>query len=336
MPIHMNMLTRRIVGAVPVFLGISFLIFLLMHIAPGDPVTLLLGDDATPADIERTRREWGLDKPLLVQYWDFLSRAVIGDFGRSLKFNEPVMKLVWERMPATIELALASLVVAIFIALPLGVYSAIKHDSLLDHAGMSVALIGVSLPNFWLGIMLIYFLGGQLNLLPVAGRIEYGIDVHPITHLYLVDSLITGNFTAFWSALRHLLMPAFTLGTSLAAIVTRISRSSVLEVMRQDFITTARAKGLSEKVVIWRHMLRNAMITIVTILGLQLGALLNGSVITETVFSYPGIGDLLIQSISARDYKLTQVLILFFALMYFTVNLLVDLLYSWIDPRIKV
>jgi ABC-type dipeptide/oligopeptide/nickel transport system permease component len=331
----MNTLSRRILGAIPVLLGISFLVFMLMHIAPGDPVSLLLGDDATPADIEQTRRELGLDQPLLVQYWDFLSRAVRGDFGRSLKFNEPVMKLVFERLPATIELAFISLVVAIIIAVPLGVYSAIKHNSLFDHAGMSVALIGVSLPNFWLGIMLIYFLGGQLNLLPVAGRIEYGIEVKPITHLYLIDSLITGNFTAFWSALQHLLMPAFTLGTSLAAIVTRISRSSVLEVMRQDFITTARAKGLNEKTVIWRHILRNAMITIVTILGLQLGALLNGSVITETVFSYPGIGELLIQSISARDYKLTQVLILFFAVIYFVVNLLTDFLYSWIDPRIK-
>jgi ABC-type dipeptide/oligopeptide/nickel transport system permease component len=332
----MHTLARRIVGAVPVIIGISFLIFLLMHIAPGDPVSLLLGDNATPEDIARTRHEWGLDRPLMVQYWEFLSRAVRGDFGRSLKFNEPVMKLVWERLPATLELAFASFLVAILVAIPLGVYSAIKHNSLLDHAGMSVALIGVSLPNFWLGIMLIYFLGGQLNLLPVAGRIEYGIEVQPITRLYLVDSLLAGNFAAFWSALRHLLMPAFTLGTSLAAIVTRIARSSVLEVMRQDFVTTARAKGLSEKVVIWRHILRNAMITIVTILGLQLGALLNGSVITETVFSYPGIGDLLIQSISARDYKLTQVLILFFAVMYFTVNLLVDLLYSWIDPRIKL
>jgi ABC-type dipeptide/oligopeptide/nickel transport system permease component len=331
----MNTLARRIVGSIPVIVGISFLIFLLMHIAPGDPVTLLLGDDATPADVERTRHEWGLDKPLLVQYWDFLSRAVTGDFGRSLKFNESVMKLIGERLPATLELAFASLCVAITIAVPLGVYSAIKHNSFLDHAGMSVALIGVSLPNFWLGIMLIYFLGGQLNLLPVAGRIEYGIEVKTITRLYLLDSLITGNFPAFWSALQHLLMPAFTLGSALAAIATRISRSSVLEVMRQDYVTTARAKGLSERTVIWRHILRNALITIVTILGLQLGALLSGSVITETVFSYPGIGDLLIQSISARDYKLTQVLILMFAVTYFVVNLLVDLLYSWIDPRIR-
>lgn len=332
----MNTLARRIVGAVPVIIGISFLIFLLIHIAPGDPVSLLLGDNATPEDIARTRHEWGLDRPLMVQYWEFLSRAVRGDFGRSLKFNEPVMKLVWERLPATLELAFASLFVAILIAVPLGVYSAIRHNSLLDHAGMSVALIGVSLPNFWLGIMLIYFLGGQLNLLPVAGRIEYGIEVKTITRLYLVDSMITGNFAAFWSALQHLLMPAVTLGSALAAIVTRISRSSVLEVMRQDYVTTARAKGLSERAVIWRHILRNALITIVTILGLQLGALLSGSVITETVFSYPGIGDLLIQSISARDYKLTQVLILMFAVTYFVVNLLVDLLYSVIDPRIRL
>ena len=206
---------------------------------------------------------------------------------------------------------------------------------MIDHAGTGVALIGVSLPNFWLGIMMIYFLGGQMNLLPVAGRIEYGIEVKPITGLYLLDSLMTGNFAAFWSVLQHLLMPAITLGTALAAIVTRITRSSMLEVMRQDYVMTARATGLSERVVIWRHILRNALITVITILGLQLGALLNGSVITETVFSYPGIGDLLIQSISVRDYRLTQVLILFFGVIYFVVNMLVDVLYTLIDPRIK-
>lgn len=307
-----------------------------MHLAPGDPVSLLLGDNASQEDIERTRREWGLDRPLLVQYFDFLARAAQGDFGNSLKFGEPVTKLVKERLPATVELALASLIVAIVISLPIGVYSAIKHDSMLDHAGTAVALIGVSLPNFWLGIMLIYFFGGQWNLLPVAGRIEYGLQVRSITGLYLVDSLLTGNMPAFWSALQHLLMPAITLGTGLAAIVTRITRSSVLEVMRQDYITTARAKGLSERAVVWKHTLRNSMITIITILGLQLGALLNGSVITETVFSYPGIGDLLIQAIALRDYKLAQGLIFFFAIMYFAVNLFVDVLYRLVDPRIKL
>ncbi|HWP60660.1 MAG TPA: ABC transporter permease [Candidatus Acidoferrales bacterium] len=330
------MLKRRAIGAIPVLLGISFLVFLLMHLAPGDPVSLLLGDNASQEDIERTRREWGLDRPLLVQYFDFLARAAQGDFGNSLKFGEPVTKLVKERLPATVELALASLIVAIVISLPIGVYSAIKHDSMLDHAGTAVALIGVSLPNFWLGIMLIYFFGGQWNLLPVAGRIEYGLQVRSITGLYLVDSLLTGNMPAFWSALQHLLMPAITLGTGLAAIVTRITRSSVLEVMRQDYITTARAKGLSERAVVWKHTLRNSMITIITILGLQLGALLNGSVITETVFSYPGIGDLLIQAIALRDYKLAQGLIFFFAIMYFAVNLFVDVLYRLVDPRIKL
>jgi peptide/nickel transport system permease protein len=329
------MLKRRAIGAIPVLLGISFLVFFLMHMAPGDPVSLLLGENASQEDIERTRREWGLDRPIAVQYLEFLSRAVQGDFGDSLKFGEPVTKLVKERLPATIELAFASLLVAVLISIPIGVYSAIKHDSLLDHAGTGLALIGVSLPNFWLGIMLIYFLGGQWNLLPVAGRIDYGFQIQPITRFYLIDSLVTGNFPAFWSAFKHLLMPAVTLGTSLAAIVTRITRSSVLEVMRQDYITTARAKGLSERAVIWRHTLRNAMITIVTILGLQLGALLNGSVITETVFSYPGIGDLLIQAISLRDYRLAQGLIFFFAMMYFVVNLFVDLLYRLVDPRIK-
>jgi peptide/nickel transport system permease protein len=286
--------------------------------------------------VARVRHEFGLDQPLLNQYWQFISRAVVGDFGRSLKFGEPVIKLVFERLPATVELASMSLLVAILISIPIGTYSAIKRDTLFDHAGTGVALIGVSLPNFWLGIMLIYFLGGQWNLLPVAGRIEYGIEIKPITKLFLVDSLLTANFAGFWSAVQHLLMPAVTLGTALAAIVTRITRSSVLEVMRQDYVTTARAKGLSEGVVIRRHILRNAMITVVTILGLQLGALLNGSVITETVFSYPGIGDLLIQSISVRDYKLTQVLILFFGTIYFVVNLLVDMLYTLIDPRIKL
>lgn len=330
------MLRRRLIGAVPVLLGVSFIVFFLMHLAPGDPVNLLLGQDATQADVERTRREWGLDQPLIVQYWEFLRHAAGGDFGISLRYGEPVSRLLLERLPATLELAFTSLFVAITISLPIGVYSAIKHNTLWDHSGMAIALIGVSLPNFWLGIMLIFFLGGQLNLLPVAGRIEYGIQIQPITHLYLIDSLLTGNFAALWSALKHLLMPAVTLGTSLAAIVTRITRSSVLEVIHQDFITTARAKGLGETSVIWKHTLRNALITIITILGLQLGALLGGSVITETVFSWPGIGSLLIQAISTRDYKLVQGVVFFFALMYFVVNLLVDLLYMVVDPRIRL
>jgi peptide/nickel transport system permease protein len=330
------MLRRRLIGAIPVLLAMSFLVFMLMQLAPGDPVSLLLGEEADEIDILETTREWGLDKPILVQYWEFIKHAVRGDFGDSLRYREKVSILVLERLPATLELATASMFIAILLSVPVGVYSAIKHNSIWDHSGMTAALIGLSLPNFWLGIMLIFFLGGQLNLLPVAGRIGYGFHVEPITHLYLVDTLLRGDLPAFWSVLKHLLMPAVTLGTSFAAIVTRISRSSVLEVIRQDYITTARAKGLSEGTVIWKHTLRNAMITIITILGLQLGALLSGSVITETVFSWPGIGSLLIQAITTRDYKLAQGVIFFLALMYFVVNLLVDLLYMLVDPRIKL
>ena len=314
----------------------SFLVFFLMQLAPGDPVTLLLGEDAEPHEIEEVTREWGLDQPIIVQYWQFVSKAVQGDFGESMRYGEPVLELVVERLPATVELALASLLVAIIIALPIGVYSAIKHNSLWDHSGMTLALVGLSVPNFWLGIMLIFFLGGQWNLFPVAGRLTYGVDVTPVTQLMLVDALIAGDLAAFWDAFKHILLPAVTLGTSFAAIITRISRSSVLEVIRQDYITTARAKGLSERTVIWKHTLRNALITIITILGLQLGALLSGSVITETVFSWPGIGSLLIQAITTRDYKLAQGVILFFAMVYFFINLMVDLLYTWVDPRIRL
>src|ERR1041384_7904436 len=227
------MIGRRLIGAIPVLLGISFIVFLLMHLAPGDPVYLLLGENATPDDVARVRQEWGLNEPLAVQYWQFISRALVGDFGRSLKFGEPVMKLVLERLPATIELAGVSLLVAVLISIPIGVYSAIKRDTVVDHAGTGMALIGVSLPNFWLGILLIYFLGGQWNLRPVAGRIEYGMEVRAITGLYLLDSLLTGNLAAFWSAVKHLLMPALTLGTALAAIVTRIT-SRTLERERTE------------------------------------------------------------------------------------------------------
>ena len=330
------MIRRRIIGAIPVLIGMSFLVFFLMQLAPGDPVTLLLGEDAEPHEIEEVTREWGLDQPIIVQYWQFVSKAVQGDFGESMRYGEPVLELVVERLPATVELALASLLVAIIIALPIGVYSAIKHNSLWDHSGMTLALVGLSVPNFWLGIMLIFFLGGQWNLFPVAGRLTYGVDVTPVTQLMLVDALIAGDLAAFWDAFKHILLPAVTLGTSFAAIITRISRSSVLEVIRQDYITTARAKGLSERTVIWKHTLRNALITIITILGLQLGALLSGSVITETVFSWPGIGSLLIQAITTRDYKLAQGVILFFAMVYFFINLTVDLLYTWVDPRIRL
>lgn len=330
------MIKRRLLGAIPVIIGVSIIIFTLIHLAPGDPVQLLLADMATQEDIERTRAEWGLDKPLPFQYWEYIKKAIRGDFGKSLKFGEPVVNLILERLPATMELAIVSLLISLSIAIPIGILSAIKHNSLWDHAGMTFALMGASLPNFWLGIMLIFIMGGYFNILPVSGRIDYGIKIKTITHLYLLDSLLTGNWQAFFNILKHIIMPALTLGAALAGIVTRITRSGMLEVIRQDYITTARAKGLGEKTVIWKHSFRNALITIITILGLQLGALLSGSIIIETVFSWPGIGSLLIQAITTRDYKLVQGVVFFFSIMYILINFLVDLLYSLIDPRVKI
>lgn len=330
------MLVRRIVGAFPVLIGMSVMIFLLLHLAPGDPADMLLGEEAVQEDYVRVRHEWGLDRPLPVQYWEFLRHAFEGDFGHSYKFRAPVLRLILERLPATVELALASFLVSILLSIPIGVYSAVRHNTALDHTGMTFALLGISIPNFWLGIMLIFYFGAQFHWLPVSGRIDFAYEVPHWTGFYLIDTLVDRNWLAFWDSIKHLILPAITLGTALAAITTRITRSSMLAVIRQEYIMTARAKGVSERSVIWKHAVRNALLTVVTILGLQLGALLSGSVVTETVFSWPGVGRLLIEAISARDYKLAQGIILFFASTYIVLNLLVDLIYCLIDPRIRL
>ena len=330
------MLKRRMVGIITVLLGVSVAAFLLLHLAPGDPVTLLLPETATQQDIQRVRADWGLDRPLHIQYWEFMKRALQGDLGKSFKFNEPVLNLILERLPATIELAFASFFVSLLIAIPAGVFSASRQNSLWDHSCMILALMGASVPAFWVGIMLIFLFGGRLNLLPVSGRIDYGVAIAKMTHLYLLDSLLTLNWAAFINVLKHIIMPALTLGIAFAAVAARITRSSMLEVIHQEYVITARAKGLGEMSVLWKHSFRNALCTILTLLGLQLGALLAGSIVIETVFSWPGIGSLLIQAISYRDYKLVQGVTFFFSLMYVTINLIVDLLYRVVDPRVKL
>jgi ABC-type dipeptide/oligopeptide/nickel transport system permease component len=330
------MIKRRFLGALPVMLGVSIAVFLLMHLAPGDPVMLLLPENASQEDIAKTQNEWGLDRSALVQYWEFLKRAVLGDLGKSFKFNEQVTTLILERLPATLELALVSFVISLILAIPIGVFSATRQDSFWDHASMIFALMGASLPAFWFGIVLIIFLGGYLHLLPVSGRIDYGTSLTMITRSYLLDSFLTGNWHAFVSAVKHILMPALTLGIVFSGMIARITRSSMLEVIQQDYVITARAKGLGEHSVIWKHSFRNALCTIITILGLQLGTLLAGSIVIETVFSWPGIGNLLIQAITFRDYKLVQGVAFFFAIMYVTINLIVDLLYMVVDPRIRL
>jgi len=300
-------LLRRLSLAVPVVAGVVTLVFLLIHLIPGDPVEIMLGESALPADREALRESLGLDRPILEQYGRFLWGLCRGDLGGSLQQRRPVSELIWAHYPATLELTFAAMLVSLLIALPAGVLSGIRQYSLWDHSTMFMALLGVSMPNFWLGPLLIWVFSIQLGWFPVSGR----------------------------QGLAHLVLPALTLGASMAAIVARMTRSSVLEVLREDYVTTARAKGLSEFRVVGKHVLRNAMLPVLTVVGLQFGALLAGSIITETIFSWPGLGTLLVKAIQTRDYPVVQGCVLVIALSYVAVNLLTDLLYGVIDPRIR-
>ncbi len=302
---------RRILLAVPVFVGVTMVTFVLMQIVPGDPVALLMEEKMAavdPAAAQRFRARWGLDAPVPVQYLKFLSNAARGDLGISYRTDQDVLPSILERVPATAALAGAALGLAVLIGIPLGVVAALRQNTVLDSASIVVATIGVSIPNFWLGILLIYTLAVKLRWLPPSG---YG------------------------PAIPYLLMPALTLGVGLAAVVARLTRSSMLEVIRQDYIRTGRAKGLSERRVILVHALRNAAIPIVTIVGVQMSALLSGAVITERVFSWPGAGRLLVDSIGVRDLPMVQGCVLFIASVFILLNLLVDLSYAWLDPRIR-
>ncbi len=300
-------LVRRLLLALPVVLGVATLVFLLIHLIPGDPVEIMLGESALPADRDALREALGLDRPILEQYGSFLWGLCRGDLGVSLQQRRPVTALIREHYPATLELTLAAMLISLLIALPAGILSGIRQYSVWDHSTMFLALLGVSMPNFWLGPLLIWVFSIQLGWFPVSGR----------------------------GGLAHLLLPAFTLGASMAAIVARMTRSSVLEVLREDYVMTARAKGLPEARIILKHVLRNAMLPVLTVVGLQFGALLAGSIITETIFSWPGLGTLMVKAIQTRDYPVVQGCVLVIALSYVLVNLLTDLLYGVIDPRIR-
>ena len=300
-------LFRRLLLALPVVWGVVTLVFLLIHLIPGDPVEIMLGESALPADREALREGLGLDRPMLEQYGLFLWGLCRGDLGASLQQRRPVSALIREHYPATLELTVAALLVSLLIALPAGILSAIRQYSFLDHSTMFLALLAVSMPNFWLGPLLIWTVSIQLGWLPVSGR----------------------------GGMAHLVLPALTLGASMAAIVARMTRSSVLEVLREDYVMTARAKGLPESRVILKHVLRNAMLPVLTVVGLQFGGLLAGSIITETIFSWPGLGTLMVQAIQTRDYPVVQGCVLVIALSYVLVNLLTDILYGIIDPRIR-
>ncbi|GAK50986.1 binding-protein-dependent transport systems inner membrane component [Candidatus Moduliflexus flocculans] len=298
---------RRLLLTIPVMLGVSTLVFLFIHLIPGDPVQVMLGESANAADVEALRHQLGLNRPLGEQYAHFLKGLLTADLGKSIFTGQPIFKTIISRLPATVELTLASLVVALLIAIPLGVVSARKQYSWLDNAATFIALLGISMPHFWLGPLLILLFAVHLNWLPVSG---YG---------------------SIW----HLILPAITLGSALAAKLTRMTRSSVLEALHEDYITTSRAKGLRESVVLFKHALRNALIPVITVLGIQFGALLSGALITETIFAWPGIGRLAIEAIQKRDYPLVQGCVLVFAFGYVFANLLTDLAYAAADPRIR-
>ncbi len=300
-------LLSRLLSMFTVLLGVITLIFFLIHLVPGDPVQAMLGETATPTDLEALRQALGLDKPLLTQWWLYMSNLFQGDLGTSLYSKQPIIEILIERFPATLELATAGLLVAILLALPLGSIAALRKDTIYDNGAMVFSLLGVSIPNFWLGPMLILLFSLMLGWFPVSGR----------------------------EGVLSLVLPAITLGTALAAILGRMVRSTLLEVLNEDYIRTARAKGLRESAIIIHHALRNASLPIITILGLQLGTLLGGAVITEIIFAWPGIGQLTIESIQRRDYPLVQACILLISLSYVFVNTFTDILYGWLDPRVR-
>ncbi len=328
-------LFRRLIGTIPVLLLITLLVYGLLHLAPGDPASLLLPEDATEADVAEAKRRWGLDQPFYIQYFYFVANAVRGDLGRSFRFAQPVTELIATRLPATIELAFFAIVIATAIAIPIGVLAGARPDSPTDNVGTMLGLFGISMPNFWFGIMLILIFAGLLHLLPSAGRSTYGVAGPVITGFYFLDSLLTQNWAGLWDAFKHVLLPAVTLGTALAGILMRITRSAVLEVTREDYVLVARAKGLANRAVLLRHVLRNALIPIVTVVGLELGTLLSGSIIVETVFAWPGIGSLLITGVTARDYPLVTGIVLMYSTAFVIINLIIDAIYGLIDPRIR-
>lgn len=292
---------------VPVVFGVVTVVFLVVHLIPGDPVEIMLGEQAQAVDKEALRHELGLDKPVHVQYAEYLRHILHGDLGHSIHTKRPVMRSIAERLPATAELAIAAMLVALVLAIPLGLLAAYKKNSIVDHGSMMFALLGISMPNFWLGPLLIILFSIKLGWLPVSGR----------------------------DGLASLVLPSITLGTAMAAILTRMTRASMLDVIHSDYITAARAKGVRESLLVLKHAFRNALIPVVTIVGLQIGSLLAGSIITETIFAWPGIGRLTIQAINARDYPLVQGCVLVIALGYVLVNFLTDIVYGLIDPRIR-
>jgi peptide/nickel transport system permease protein len=334
----LRFVVRRLLLLVPILLGLSILVFAWIRALPGDPAEALLGERAaaSPAAVERLKHQYGLDKPVYVQYVKYLDQTAHLDFGHSISSRRTVTEEIRTRFPATVELALAAMVFSVLLGIPLGFFAAKYHGGVFDHVSLVASLIGISIPIFFLGLVLKYVFAVRLGWLPSVGRIDVERDVHHPTNFYVIDAVVTGDWRTLVDVLRHLLLPAIALGTIPLAIVARITRAAVLDVQNEDYVRTARAKGLPPLVVDRRHVLRNAMLPVSTVIGLQTGLLLSGAILTETVFAWPGIGRWLSEAIFNRDYPVLQAGILFVAVIFVLVNLIVDLSYAVINPRIRL
>ncbi|HMK09901.1 MAG TPA: ABC transporter permease [Anaerolineales bacterium] len=349
--------TRRVLASIPVLLGILIVVFLLARLIPGDPCKAILGEKATADACARFSQANGLDKPITTQFLIYMGKVLHGDFGRSILRNRPVAIVLVESLPTTIELSLSALLIAVVVGIPLGIISAVKHNSAADVGTMVGANIGVSMPVFWLGLMLAYLFAVVLKILPPSGRITAGVEAVPfyelwgwsvdptgglhkvlefLANLYIFDTIITGQWNVLGDVVRHLILPAVALATIPLAIIARMTRSSLLDILGQDYVRAAKAKGVSRNTVVLKHAFRNALLPVVTIIGLSLGSLLGGAVLTETVFGLKGVGRSLFEAITARDYPIIQAFTLVIALGYVVINLLVDLSYTYLDPRIRL
>jgi peptide/nickel transport system permease protein len=328
-------LVRRLLLLVPILLGVSLLIFFWIRALPGSPAESLLGERATPALVQVYRHRYGLDKPVYVQYWSYLKTTASGDLGVSVASRRTVVAEIKARFPATVELAVAAMIFAVSFGVPLGFFAAKRYGSAFDHASLVASLIGISIPIFFLAIILKYIFAIRLGWLPSVGRISITNDAKHPTNFYILDAIITRDWATLGDVIKHLILPAIALGSIPLAIITRITRASVLDVQNEDYVRTARAKGLPPQTVDRRHVLRNALLPVTTIIGLQTGLLLSGAVLTETIFAYPGMGSWLRDAIFNRDYPVLQGGILFLAVVFVFVNLIVDLSYAFINPRIR-
>jgi|SRR3989454_2918883 len=328
-------IVRRLLLLVPILIGVSILVFVWIRALPGSPAESLLGERATPATIERLRHEYGLNQSVFVQYEKYVEATLKGDLGYSIASRRPVTEELRRRFPATVELALAAMFFAIVFGVPLGFFAAKRYGSFVDHGSLFLSLIGISIPIFFLGLILKYVFAVKLGWLPSVGQIDVTKNVKHPTNFYVLDAIITHDWGTLADVLKHLVLPAVALGTIPLAIVARITRAAVLDVQNEDYVRTARAKGLSPRIVDRRHVFRNALLPLSTVIGLQTGLLLSGAILTETVFAWPGVGIWLADAISARDYPVLQAGILFLATVFVLVNLIVDISYAIINPRIR-